>query len=1697
MKKNFSILKKILISVCFLFILIASGCENPPEISNEQEKGLIRIFIGEEKLPSRTIQPEREAIAGYQLTFSGPGTIAPMTITEGNSVDILLANGTWTVTATAYKLNGIIGRESDAIASGFISIRLSGGIVSGSVPPIILTPINNTGIGIFNYIITIESGISGYMKLLKIDGDYFNSFGENGELSLSNSVNVNYNLATGRYIIEIRLENEKGEVSYFREVLEIWEGTKTILIYEPLSFFDPNIKPPTLNFGDFSVTNIEFSGITYINNILTIINDGTYTIGMKDGSNITTTTDRIVISSGVNANIIFSNISINRSSTSNTCAFDISGATVNITLIGNNEFISGSSRAGIQLTSSSTLVINELSIGSLTATGGSSGAGIGSSGTIIINSGTITATGGSSSVGISGNNISINGGLITAISNSWNGAISGAINNIGGNSIVFASSSGTPIQSSSLTGATFGNSVVFNGANGIVYGNPIIKNNITIPSGRELSINNEQSLKIENGYSITNNGVMFIDYFGNLEGTVSGNKPIRPSFTIFGDTGFTYSARLLTITENGTYSIKMIDGVTSTNLDRIVVSSGVIANITLSNVNIDRSGNSACAFDMAGATVNLTLIGDNNLKSGSSMSGIRVPRGATLVITKESTGSLTATGSSTGSGNERIGAAGIGGSNGTESGGIININGGTITAIGTSSSAGIGGAGHTITGQGYNSGQGGTVSIANSTVTAIGGTWGTNNSNRGPGIGGGVNSSSGNINYIGDNAILFASFSSSLLPTGTNLGSAIIFNNSTSGIIYGDVITLKRNVIIPSDIQLVIGTGKTVKIENGYTLTNNGEIFKAGGTIEGTIIGNLPIERSFSIVGNTAYTYIGEILTIIGSGSCTISMTSGVTSTPLDRIVVASGVNANIILSNVNINLSNINNACAFDMTGATVNLTLLGDNVLRSGSGRAGLHTPSGSTLLITAASIGTLTAIGGQYGAGIGGSDNARISGNITISGGTITARGSAEGAGIGGGRNGNGGTTNITGGIINAIAGNSGLVSGGGAGIGGGRSGSGGTITISGGMINANSSEAGIGGGGGGAGGVINISGGTIIAKGSFGAGIGGGCYGSGGTINITGGTITASGDVYSDYYGGPGIGGGYEGSSGTINTIGGNALIFASAFSRPIQPLLPTGSNMGPVIIFSNSNGTMYGNVTLPRNETIPSDKVLIIKNGQTLKIETGYSLTNNGVIILENGGNIIGQILGNQPTAPSFIISGSSNYSYTEGILKITGNGTYNIGMRNGVTSTTSERIIVSPGVTANISLSNVNINMSSTNNICAFDITGATVNLTLVGDNILRSGENKAGIQVPEGAFLEISNSSTGTLTVTGGRNGAGIGGGDYVKAGSITIKNGTINSTGGYNGAGIGGGNYGQSYPLTVTGGNINITGGIITATGGTFAAGIGGGCGGAGGILSITGGIITANDPSGTGIGSGGFYLSGIGFIYGSNEISIETIGGNAVIITSGMPTTPNDGSWSPSVIISNNNGIVYGNFILMQNITLTSNMILTIPNGQKLSISNGITLTNNGVINNFSNISNSGTINNHGTINNLGIINNNSPINNIIGNQPIDVGSPIPLTINTWGDGSTSSSVREQWFSFTATAATQYIHISFGTLTDLYVQLYDHNFQTVGNRSNLNSSSRSISRTSTSGKVYYIRVWPYSSSGSGTFRITFNTSSTVPAQ
>ena len=238
------------------------------------------------------------------------------------------------------------------------------------------------------------------------------------------------------------------------------------------------------------------------------------------------------------------------------------------------------------------------------------------------------------------------------------------------------------------------------------------------------------------------------------------------------------------------------------------------------------------------------------------------------------------------------------------------------------------------------------------------------------------------------------------------------------------------------------------------------------------------------------------------------------------------------------------------------VEIELDGKNELKSGPHRAGLEkntsTSTGTlTLKDDNNEAGSLTATGGDWGAGIGnggyyGNSDNRSGENITITGGTVNATGGWGGAGIGGGYYGSGKNITIKGGTVTATGGEEGAGIGGGYYYGGGYYGNGyygngENIKITDGTVNATGGWGGAGiGGGGGNGKNITIIGGTVTAGGGYrGAGIGGGISGSGKNITITGGTVNADGGTNA-----AGIGGGATGSGSNV-TVSGAAQVTAIA------------------------------------------------------------------------------------------------------------------------------------------------------------------------------------------------------------------------------------------------------------------------------------------------------------------------------------------------------------------------------------------------------------------------------------------------------------------------------------------------------------------------------------------------------------------------
>ena len=327
-----------------------------------------------------------------------------------------------------------------------------------------------------------------------------------------------------------------------------------------------------------------------------------------------------------------------------------------------------------------------------------------------------------------------------------------------------------------------------------------------------------------------------------------------------------------------------------------------------------------------------------------------------------------------------------------------------------------------------------------------------------------------------------------------------------------------------------------------------------------------------------------------------------------------------------------------------------------------------------------------------------------------------------------------------------------------------------------------------------------------------------------------------------------------------------------------------------------------------------------------------------------------------------LVARGEEFNINQESVTITTPGTYTIS--GNLQTETANSIVVESGVEATITLQNVNINSKS----CAFDIQGnAAVTLILSGENILKSADNYPGIHCEnqtDDVFTDVNSTASltilgdGKLTVTGGKQCAGIGGDNGWEntvgghGGIITIESGTIVAQGGSYGAGIGGGSGGS-------GGRITIKGGIITAKENKDSAGIGGGSNFDGkfngGRIIITGGQITA-----TTIGHGAGY----------NKTDCLIISPDATITTTG-----NISDYSNGFSFYNNqtNATVKGNPVIPAGTTITidNEKTLTVPKGATLTVEGAI--VNNGTINNNETITTTGngTITNNGAIHNSGTL------------------------------------------------------------------------------------------------------------------------------
>jgi len=1270
------------------------------------------------------------------------------------------------------------------------------------------------------------------------------------------------------------------------------------------------------------------------------------------------------------------------------------GSSLTINGTGSLEARGGTDSAGIGgniFENSGNITINS---GTIYAFGNCCGAGIGGGwhgdgGTVVINGGVVFAQGGLRG-GAPGSGIGSGG-------RGWEG---GTLT-LGGNGVVIANSANTAI-----TGTQ---GILFVGNTGTMFGDVTLERDMTIPSGRTLILDSG-TLTVPGGVTLTNDGTIFIMgdasivQNGNIVGAgeiinlADGDEDIFPLFlgAIRIEEGT--NANTIRVLQGGVLIRDNIPQETQITITGsyfgfdhgIYVAPDLTVSIRLAGVDIEINGYQN-AFNIDGANVTLELSGENRLSSWQwTAAGLRVPTGSSLTI--GGTGSL-----EVGGGSE---AAGIGG-NRNEAFGSLTINSGTITAHGSWWSGIVG------IGSGWGA-AGGSVVINGGVVTAHGGIGGietfildgnaivftnvvhaetVNNIN-------GILFESGRGEMFGDvtieqdmiipgNAVLRLDSGTLTIAPGvmlTNNGAILIrddaeiLHGGTFGTLLGNVPL--RNITIseilgvyapvPGEIPATTIT-ENAQFTGTVEWSPNHSVFQAGVRYtmeitltprEGYTFIGVP-ESFFTIAGiaNARNTQGSGIITAVFSATDTdnhifdisdgaIRIEEGTTAgtirvaygdgrfmdnipqntqititgsyasnAAIDGIYVAADVTANIRLSYANINVT-ASNRNALNINGANVTLYLSGTNILRSGGGSggwnpAGLRVPTNSTVIINGS--GSLEARGGSDGAGIGGNHN-ESAGIITINNGRINAIGGSDSAGIGGGRFGSGGTVTINGGVVTASGSARSMAIGRGGGSGSNLPG-GGTLTITGNAVvlttNTNATVTSTQG-------ILFIGEngemfGDVTLEQDVAISIGRTLILDSGTLTIApGATLTNNGTILLEGDAEVLHGGAFGTLAGNIpvrnitiseilgvnppipgeipvTTITENAQFTGTVEWSPNHSVFQAGIRYTATITLTPRAG--YTFIGVPANFFTVTGAAIVTNNANSGVVTAVFSATDtdnhifditDGSIRIENGTNA--------DTVKVTRSDGQVLDNIPENTqITITGNYSSNVAV---------DAIYVASGVTTNIRLNNVNITVNSDPSRNAFNINGGNVTLELVGTNTLINNGwfNAGGVRVPAGSSLTIN--GTGSLEVRSGPDAAGIGGNHSEPGGTITINSGTISVFGGSWGSAIGGGR-------NSSGGTVTINGGVVTATGGNNGIGIGRGAnGGDGGTLTIT---------------------------------------GNAVVFAN---STNADITRTQGILFIGNNGEMFGDVTIEQNVTFASDRILLLRSGT-LTIAPNITLTNNGLI------------------------------------------------------------------------------------------------------------------------------------------------------
>lgn len=179
-----------------------------------------------------------------------------------------------------------------------------------------------------------------------------------------------------------------------------------------------------------------------------------------------------------------------------------------------------------------------------------------------------------------------------------------------------------------------------------------------------------------------------------------------------------------------------------------------------------------------------------------------------------------------------------------------------------------------------------------------------------------------------------------------------------------------------------------------------------------------------------------------------------------------------------------------------------------------------------------------------------------------------------------------------------------------------------------------------------------------------------------LSVTGGASTNA-------YGGNGIGGiSFGGSSGSVIIFAtGKVTITGGDGQGTTSDGVDIGGGLGTTdggngqgirpVSGQENTYTVWGNLTLPCDITIPQGATVTIPDGASLTVPSGTKLTNNGTISVQ-GGAFSGEVSGTQPIA-------AAGYTINYADETITASNGYELSATNTETAEESQTLNLTPG----------------------------------------------------------------------------------------------------------------------------------------------------------------------------------------------------------------------------------------------------------------------------------------------------------------------------------------------------------------------------------------------------------------------------------